>query len=64
MRHELADWVRQMEEEAAKRGEEGLLAGTLDSLVMQRVAASAAAESTVSLVELPSDDVKGPDHRP
>src|SRR5688572_19140526 len=49
--------VRQLEEEArtdAKRRARNLVADAL-----QRVAASHAAESTVTLVELPSDDMKG-----
>jgi ribonuclease Y len=57
VRHELARHVRQMEEEArteAKRRARNLVADAL-----QRVAASHAAETTVSLVELPSDDMKG-----
>src|SRR5690242_12938402 len=57
VRHELAGRVRQMEEEAAteaKRRARNLVADAL-----QRVAASAAAESTVTIVELPSDDMKG-----
>jgi ribonuclease Y len=57
VRHELARQVRQMEEEArteAKRRARNLVADAL-----QRVAASHAAETTVSLVELPSDDMKG-----
>jgi ribonuclease Y len=57
VRHELARWVRQAEEEAqadAKRRARNLVAEAL-----QRVAASHAAETTVSLVELPSDDMKG-----
>ncbi|MGE5689567.1 MAG: ribonuclease Y [Pseudomonadota bacterium] len=57
VRHELARRVRQMEEEAraeAKRRARNLVADAL-----QRVAASHAAETTVSLVELPSDDLKG-----
>ena len=57
VRHELARMVRQMEEEArtdAKRRARNLVADAL-----QRVAASHAAETTVSLVELPSDDMKG-----
>src|SRR6476661_9011838 len=55
VRHELAGRVRQMEEEAAteaKRRARNLVADAL-----QRVAASAAAETTVTLVELPSDDM-------
>src|SRR5881398_3744071 len=57
VRHELARRVRQMEEEArteAKRRARNLVADSL-----QRVAASHAAETTVSIVELPSDDMKG-----
>src|SRR5437868_10885882 len=57
IRHELARRVRQMEEEArteAKRRARNLVADAL-----QRVAASHAAETTVTLVELPSDDMKG-----
>ena len=57
VRHEMARMVRQMEEEArteAKRRARNLVADAL-----QRVAASHAAETTVSLVELPSDDMKG-----
>ena len=57
VRHELARRVRQEEEAArleAKRRARNLVADAL-----QRVAASHAAEMTVSLVELPSDDMKG-----
>jgi len=57
VRHELAGRVRQLEEEAqteAKRRARNLVADAL-----QRVAASAAAETTVTIVELPSDDMKG-----
>src|ERR1700730_5433049 len=57
IRHELARGVRQDEEEArteAKRRARNLVADAL-----QRVAASHAAETTVSIVELPSDDMKG-----
>jgi ribonucrease Y len=56
-RHEMARMVRQVEEEAtleARRRARSLVADAL-----QRVAASHAAETTVSLVELPSDDMKG-----
>jgi ribonuclease Y len=57
IRHDLAGRVRQLEEEAAteaKRRARNLVADAL-----QRVAASAASETTVTLVELPSDDMKG-----
>ena len=57
IRHDLAREVRQLEEEArneAKRRARNLVADAL-----QRVAASHASETTVSLVELPSDDMKG-----
>jgi ribonuclease Y len=57
IRHELARRVRQEEEEArteAKRRARNLVADAL-----QRVAASHAAETTVSIVELQSDDMKG-----
>jgi ribonucrease Y len=57
VRHEMARMVRQIEEEArtdAKRRARNLVADAL-----QRVAASHAAETTVSIVELPSDDMKG-----
>jgi ribonuclease Y len=57
VRHEMARMVRQIEEEAhaeAKQRARNLVADAL-----QRVAASHAAETTVSLVQLPSDDMKG-----
>src|SRR5262249_9167465 len=57
IRHELARRVRQLEEEAqteAKRRARNLVADAL-----QRVAGNHASETTVSLVELPSDDMKG-----
>src|ERR671936_886366 len=57
VRHELARRGRQLEEGArseAKRKARNLVADAL-----QRVAASHAAETTVSIVELPSDDMKG-----
>src|SRR4051812_19669880 len=57
VRHDLARQVRQLEEEAqteARRRARNLVADAL-----QRVAASHAAETTVTLVELPSDDMKG-----
>src|SRR5215211_4452301 len=57
VRHELARRVRQLEEEA--RTEARRRARSLVADALQRVAASHAAETTVSLVELPSDDMKG-----
>jgi ribonuclease Y len=57
VRHDLARRVRQMEEEA--RTESRRRARSLVADALQRVAASHAAETTVSLVELPSDDMKG-----
>jgi ribonuclease Y len=57
IRHELARRVRQLEEEA--RGEAKRKARNLVADALQRVAASHAAETTVSIVELPSDDMKG-----
>src|SRR3954462_15474128 len=57
VRHELARRVRQLEEEArteAKRRARNLVADAL-----QRVAASHAAETTVSVIELASGDMKG-----
>ena len=57
VRHDLARRVRQLEEEAqadARKRARNLVADSL-----QRVAASHAAETTVSIVELPSDDMKG-----
>ena len=57
VRHELAGRVRQLEEEA--RTESKRRARNLVADALQRVAASAAAETTVTLVELPSDDMKG-----
>jgi len=57
VRHELARRVRQHEEEA--RTEPKRRARNLVADALQRVAASHAAETTVSVVELPSDDMKG-----
>ena len=57
VRHELARNVRQLEEEArtdARRRARALVADAL-----QRVAASHTAETTVTVVELASDDMKG-----
>src|SRR6266540_2301270 len=57
IRHELARHVRQ--EEEAARNEAKRRARNLVADALQRVAASHAAETTVSVVELPSDDMKG-----
>jgi ribonucrease Y len=57
VRHELARTVRQLEEEA--RGEAKRRARSLVADALQRVAASHTAETTVTVVELPSDDMKG-----
>ncbi|HEX5448459.1 MAG TPA: ribonuclease Y [Gaiellaceae bacterium] len=57
IRHVLAGRIRQLEQDAAseaKRRARNLVADAL-----QRVAASAAAESTVTIVPLQSDDMKG-----
>jgi ribonuclease Y len=56
-RHEKARVVRQVEEEA--RRESVRRSRNILSACMQRLAASHAAETTVSLVALPSDDMKG-----
>ena len=57
VRHELARSVRQMEEEA--RAESRRRARALVADALQRVAASHTAETTVTVVELASDDMKG-----
>ena len=57
VRHELARSVRQMEEEA--RTDARRRARTLVADALQRVAASHTAETTVTVVELASDDMKG-----
>jgi ribonuclease Y len=57
VRHDLARRVRMLEEEAkaeSKRRARNLVADAL-----QRVAASHASETTVTVVELPTDDMKG-----
>jgi ribonuclease Y len=56
-RHDLARRVRMLEEEA--RAESKRRARNLVADALQRVAASHAAETTVSVIELPSDDMKG-----
>ncbi|MBA3347844.1 MAG: ribonuclease Y [Actinobacteria bacterium] len=57
IRHELARTTRQLEEEA--RGEARRRARNLVADALQRVAASHTSEATVSVVPLPSDDMKG-----
>src|SRR5581483_6990996 len=57
VRHDLARRVRMLEEEA--RAESRRRARNLVADALQRVAASHAAETTVTVVELPSDDMKG-----
>ena len=56
-RHEMAKLVRQVEEEA--RRESDRRARNILSLSIQRTAANHVAETTVSVVHLPSDDMKG-----
>ena len=57
VRHELARVVRQMEEEARTEARRRARALVADAL--QRVAASHTAETTVTVIELASDDMKG-----
>jgi ribonuclease Y len=57
VRHDLARSVRQLEEEARADSRRRARALVADSL--QRVAASHTAETTVTVVELASDDMKG-----
>jgi ribonuclease Y len=57
IRHELARSVRQQEEEALTEARRRARALVADAL--QRVAASHTSETTVTVVELPSDDMKG-----
>ncbi len=56
-RHDAVRVIRQVEEET-KRDAERRVRSIL-SVAMQRLAASHAAETTVSVVQLPSDDMKG-----
>src|SRR6201995_3281656 len=56
-RHELARRVRTLEDEA--RAESKRRARNLVADALQRVAATHTAETTVTVVELPSDDMKG-----
>ncbi len=57
VRHECARHIRQIEEET-KRDAERRVRSIL-SVAMQRLAGSHAAETTVSVVQLPADDMKG-----
>ena len=57
IRHDSARRLRQIEEET-KRDAERRVRNIL-SVVMQRLAAGHAAETTVSVVQLPADDMKG-----
>ena len=57
IRHDSARLVRQIEEET-KRDADRRVRNIL-SVVMQRLAAGHAAETTVSVVQLPADDMKG-----
>jgi ribonucrease Y len=56
-RHESVRLVRQVEEETKREAERRVR--NILSVAMQRLAASHAAETTVSVVQLPSDDMKG-----
>jgi len=57
LRHDSARLVRQVEEETKRDAERRVR--TILSVVMQRLAAGHAAETTVSVVQLPADDMKG-----
>jgi ribonuclease Y len=57
VRHELAGRIRKLEEEAS--GEAKRRARNLVTDALQRVAAAATSDATVTLVELDSDDMKG-----
>jgi ribonuclease Y len=57
LRHERAKLIRQVEDEARRDAERR--ARSILTTAMQRMASSHAAETTVSLVELRSDDLKG-----
>jgi ribonuclease Y len=56
-RHDAGKLVRQIEEDARRDADRRVR--SILSVVMQRLAAGHAAETTVSLVNLPSDDMKG-----
>lgn len=57
IRHDMAKMVRQVEEEAKREGERR--SREILSMAIQRTAASHVADTTVSVVALPSDDMKG-----
>jgi len=57
LRHDAARLVRRVEDEAKREAERRVR--NILSVVMQRLAASHAAETTVSVVQLPADDMKG-----
>jgi ribonuclease Y len=57
VRHDMAKMVRSIEEEARHEGDRR--AKDILSICIQRAAASHVADSTVSVVQLPSDDMKG-----
>ena len=56
-RHEQARILRQVEEETKRQADRRVR--SILSVAMQRIAGSHAAETTVSVVQLPSDDMKG-----
>ena len=56
-RHEQARILRQVEDETKRQAERRVR--SILSIAMQRLAGSHAAETTVSVVQLPSDDMKG-----
>src|SRR4051812_9673299 len=56
-RHDMAKLIRQIEEEARQEADRRVR--NIISIGIQRTAASHAAATTVSMVELPSDDLKG-----
>jgi ribonuclease Y len=56
-RHDAARRLRQIEEETKRAADQRVR--SILSVAMQRLAASHAVETTVSVVELPSDDMKG-----
>jgi ribonucrease Y len=57
VRHDGAKMVRQVEEETKREADRRVR--NILSVVMQRLAAGHAAETTVSVVQLPADDMKG-----